>query len=375
MIMNNLKKCCNNSFFLLIIFFWAATLSAQSTVDGKDKSSGGNRAYIIKVTGNELLIDKVSNRDNIGKKFEIFQPGEKIVHPVTKEVIEIDTLIGEAILKDVKANYSILTVSSDIVSQIKTGQYLLLDSNTMAREEELYRSLYQNENNKFIPKPNLINISNRSFYFNQDDLFIISRLYYQRETRIINTNMGLALDFISFGFQGGYGKTIANICNTLPPSSPLVISQDCKGAKLKPNFLQGFFETGIRLGEWLLVYMGNGIGLGDTEGANWGFIFGGVIGNKKSVYLDVGYYRFADFIRYTTFEFTAKVASKAAITMEFGYQLFPSRTVATKPYGMFQLGGKVYLGDTLYIKMLAGASGISTKRLGPLATLETGVLF
>ncbi|MDH5720335.1 MAG: hypothetical protein OEZ13_06885 [Spirochaetia bacterium] len=350
-------------FILLPIF----SLLGEELVDKNEKS------YIIKVTSNEAFLDKSFPKTAINQEIEIYNPGERLVHPITNEVIEIDTVIGKAYIKSVKSNYSVFSIPSELAGKIKVGQYALLKGAASDRAERHYYRLYQSESAKKLKSPNLMNISNRAFYFNKNDYFHIARFYYRRDVRSIFGPF--AVDFLSFGFQGGYGRTIIESCDS--------ITEECLEEKIKPNFLQGFFQAGIRLGSWIAVYGGFGVGLGDTKGANSGTNIGAILGNKKSVYLDVGYYRFADFIEYTTVEFSGVMTSGFDLSMEFGVQKFPNRegavsnfeTVDQFNYGMFQLGGKFYIGDILYLKLLAGVSGVSTKRLGPMITLETGILF
>ncbi|MDH5718229.1 MAG: hypothetical protein OEZ22_11420 [Spirochaetia bacterium] len=275
----------------LLIYFYNFNIFAQDKTELDDKS------YIIKIVDDEAFLDKAFSKITINQEVEIYQPGERIIHPVTKEVIEIDTVVGTASIKSIKSNYSIVALPENLIGKAKVGQYIKFKGPVLEREEKRYLHLYQTEPAKKVENPNLINISNRGFYFNEEDFFQIARFYYKREIREILG--GMALDFISFGFQGGHGKTFIESCE----SDYLQKKDICVKEKLKPNFIQGFFQIGLRTGSWFTIYTGNGIGLGDTDGANWGFILGAILGNPKSVYLDCGYYRFADFIQYTTIEF------------------------------------------------------------------------
>ena len=82
----------------LLIYFYNFNIFAQDKTELDDKS------YIIKIVDDEAFLDKAFSKITINQEVEIYQPGERIIHPVTKEVIEIDTVVGTASIKSIKSN-------------------------------------------------------------------------------------------------------------------------------------------------------------------------------------------------------------------------------------------------------------------------------
>ncbi|KAA0892193.1 FG-GAP repeat domain-containing protein [Oryzomonas rubra] len=94
--------------FLLALLFIPALNASAAFVDALIRDFAPVSGYVIQPAGNEFIIDLDARQQiAVGDIFSVVTPGEKIVHPVTKEVLgTLDTVKGLLQVTRIKAGYS-----------------------------------------------------------------------------------------------------------------------------------------------------------------------------------------------------------------------------------------------------------------------------
>ena len=81
--------------------------------------------YIIKKDGEKVIIDIGKNMVAEGSRFEVYQMGEELIHPVTKKKIGQEKIkTGEIIIDKIQEEFSYGKITSD-TNQINVGNTIV----------------------------------------------------------------------------------------------------------------------------------------------------------------------------------------------------------------------------------------------------------
>ncbi len=98
-------------FSLLVVLFVGVAFSGW--VEGL-RGFFSREGYVVEVTDGEVILDLGKGKVHVGERFKVVKPGEKIVHPVTGEVLGTrEEVLGRVKVSEVEERFSVAEILED----------------------------------------------------------------------------------------------------------------------------------------------------------------------------------------------------------------------------------------------------------------------